>query len=218
MIAYLLMMPAALFAAAGTIAWPMGWIYIVLLVGAILASRLVAYRRHPDLLAERSRFSEVEDVASWDRPIVLYIGVVGPILMMIVAGLNQRHGWAPVIPPWLQMLCLIAVAAGYLLSTWAVASNPFFSAVVRIQHDRGQVVVSEGPYRLIRHPGYSGGVLSNLASPLMLGSFWALIPAISICVGLVVRTKLEDKLLVKELRGYAAYASAIRYRLAPGIW
>ncbi|MFQ5943817.1 MAG: methyltransferase family protein [Anaerolineales bacterium] len=89
---------------------------------------------------------------------------------------------------------------------------------MRIQRERDQAVVDKGPYRWIRHPGYAGGALSNLASPLMLGSFWAMIPALSICILLIVRTKLEDELLLADLAGYRNYVQQIRYRLVPGLW
>ena len=114
MAVYLLVMPASLFLAAGTIAWPMGWLYIGLLIAVTFLSRLVAWRRHPDLLAERSRFSEVEGVASWDRPIVAYIGGIGPILMLVVAGLNYRFGWIPSLPDWLVTVGALSVAAGFM--------------------------------------------------------------------------------------------------------
>lgn len=126
MAVYLLLMPALLFLAADTISWLMGWLFIGLLVAVILISRLIAWRRHPGLLAERSRFSEVEGVASWDRPIVAYIGGVGPILMLVTAGFNHRFGWTPAIPAWLVITGALSVVAGYVLATWAVASNRFF--------------------------------------------------------------------------------------------
>jgi len=89
---------------------------------------------------------------------------------------------------------------------------------VRIQSDRGQTVCKDGPYRFVRHPGYVGGILFGLASPLVLGSFWALIPALAGAMLLVVRTYLEDRTLKEELRGYNEYAREVRHRLIPHIW
>jgi protein-S-isoprenylcysteine O-methyltransferase Ste14 len=97
-------------------------------------------------------------------------------------------------------------------------SNKFFSATVRIQKERGHTVVTGGPYQYIRHPGYAGGVMSDLATPVMLGSLWALIPAVLTGCLLVVRTALEDKTLKNELIGYKEYARQVRYRLLPGVW
>ena len=101
---------------------------------------------------------------------------------------------------------------------WAMASNPFFAATVRIQSERGQEVVSAGPYRLVRHPGYLGALVYNLAIPLVLGSLWTFIPALFTIALLVVRTALEDRTLQAELPGYAAYTAAVRRRLIPGLW
>ena len=99
-----------------------------------------------------------------------------------------------------------------------MVANRFFSAVVRIQHDRGHKVVRDGPYRIVRHPGYAGGLYTWLTAPLMLGTLWAYIPALLTVCALVVRTALEDRTLIQELPGYAEYTARTRYRLLPGIW
>ena len=99
-----------------------------------------------------------------------------------------------------------------------MASNAFFSAYVRIQTERGHAVVSTGPYRWVRHPGYASGLGSTLATPFVLGSVWALVPAGLVVVLLVVRTALEDRTLRKELPGYAEYSGRVRFRLVPGVW
>ena len=99
-----------------------------------------------------------------------------------------------------------------------MVANRFFSAVVRIQTDRGQTVVTSGPYRLVRHPGYAGGMLAWLAAPLALDSLWALLPAALTALALVIRTILEDRMLHAGLPGYAEYAQRTRARLLPGVW
>jgi protein-S-isoprenylcysteine O-methyltransferase Ste14 len=99
-----------------------------------------------------------------------------------------------------------------------MASNPFFATTVRIQDDRGHCVVSSGPYRPVRHPGYLGSMIYNLVIPLVLDSLWTFIPALLTILLLVVRTKLEDRTLQAELPGYRKYAAAVPYRLIPGIW
>jgi protein-S-isoprenylcysteine O-methyltransferase Ste14 len=99
-----------------------------------------------------------------------------------------------------------------------MVSNPFFSARVRIQRERGHQVARGGPYRFVRHPGYAAFILSSLAAPVFLGSIWALVPA-GMTVGLfVMRTAFEDRTLRIELDGYQAYADEVRYRLIPGLW
>jgi protein-S-isoprenylcysteine O-methyltransferase Ste14 len=89
---------------------------------------------------------------------------------------------------------------------------------VRIQRERGHYVVNTGPYRWVRHPGYAGTLIWNLATPIWLESLWAILPAIVVCAVLVVRTHLEDATLREELDGYRDYASRVRYRLVPGVW
>jgi protein-S-isoprenylcysteine O-methyltransferase Ste14 len=90
--------------------------------------------------------------------------------------------------------------------------------MVRIQTDRGHQVVSSGPYRWIRHPGYAGALLTYLTTPLFLDSGWSFLPTVFIMILLVIRTALEDRTLQKELPGYAEYARRVQYRLLPGIW
>jgi protein-S-isoprenylcysteine O-methyltransferase Ste14 len=107
---------------------------------------------------------------------------------------------------------------GWALFMWAMGANAFFSEAVRIQEERGHTVVTDGPYRYVRHPGYVGAILALFATPLLLGSLWALIPAGLATIGYVVRTALEDKTLQEELDGYTEYAQQTRYRLLPGVW
>ncbi|MDD5540766.1 MAG: isoprenylcysteine carboxylmethyltransferase family protein, partial [Candidatus Marinimicrobia bacterium] len=127
--------------------------------------------------------------------------------------------WSPQLPLYLQVIGLVMAIIGYdVLLVWAMVSNAFFVATVRIQKDRSQIVVSRGPYRFIRHPGYLGTLLLHWGVPLMLNSLWAFIPAGLITLVLVIRTFLEDKMLQAELPGYKEYAGRVRYRLLPGIW
>jgi protein-S-isoprenylcysteine O-methyltransferase Ste14 len=105
-----------------------------------------------------------------------------------------------------------------VLLTWSMAANAFFAQTVRIQEDRGHTVATGGPYRYVRHPGYVGGILFQVATPLILGSVWALIPAgLTVCLT-IIRTALEDRTLLEELDGYKEYAGRVRYRLLPGVW
>jgi protein-S-isoprenylcysteine O-methyltransferase Ste14 len=113
---------------------------------------------------------------------------------------------------------VIVMIAGYSFSSWALIVNRFFSGTVRIQTERGHHVVTDGPYRIVRHPGYAGGLLGFVMIPFLLDSLWALIPTFLLTVVLVVRTALEDATLQKELPGYAEYAQRTRYRLIPGVW
>ena len=218
LILYLLLAPGVLFLSAGTLAWPMAWAYSALLLIATLGSRLIVLRRSPDLLRERAQYTQAEGAKPWDRALVGVVALYGPILTAVVAGIDHRAAWAPSIPPAAQIMAAVLVAGGFAVSSWAMIVNRFFSAVVRIQRERGHSVVSSGPYRLIRHPAYAGGILAYLAIPVMLDAFWALIPALAVSAAIVLRTALEDRTLIEELPGYPEYAAQTRHRLVPGIW
>lgn len=207
-----------LFISAGTLNWPMGWVYVVITLVMTAGSRLLLLRINPDLVAERAAYAEKQDAKPWDRVLMPFVAIYGPLAMLVVAGLNRRFGWQPELPPWLQITAAFLLVLASAFGTWAMLINRFFSGVVRIQHDRGHTVVSTGPYRWMRHPGYASGVLGHLVMPLMLGSAWAVIPGV-ITAGLtVLRTSLEDRTLQAELPGYTEYAQRTRYRLLPGIW
>ncbi|MBM3136335.1 MAG: isoprenylcysteine carboxylmethyltransferase family protein [Chloroflexi bacterium] len=209
---------AILFIAAGTLHWPMAWAYAIQAAAITFGSRLIVIRRHPDLITERAQSLSAEGGKSWDKIIVQLVAIIGPLLTLIVCGLDVRFGWRPEVPLAGQIVAFVLMTLGSLLGTWAMLVNRFFSAVVRIQTDRGHTVVSDGPYRFVRHPAYAGGVVANLAGPLALGSVWALIPGGLIALLFVVRTALEDKTLREELPGYQDYAARVRHRLLPGIW
>lgn len=217
-IAYLLLSPVILFLCAGTVRWPMGWVYVLLSLAAVVVSRLIVRKKNPDTLRERARFTTAEGIKPWDRILSTFVGILGPLLMVIVAGLDHRFDWPPAIPAWGQILAAVVTAGGYAVAAWAMVANRYFSAVARIQQDREQQVVSGGPYRFVRHPAYASAVLTALTVPVMLDALWALVPALAMEVALVIRTRLEDRMLRQELAGYEGYAARTRYRLIPGVW
>jgi protein-S-isoprenylcysteine O-methyltransferase Ste14 len=180
--------------------------------------RLWAERRHPGLMAERAQLSRAPGVKSWDKLLAPLMALSLGLPLFVVAGLDHRFGWSPHFPSWLNILGLVLAAAGYGFTGWALLENRFFSSVVRIQPERGHVVCDTGPYRIVRHPGYSGSALASFAMALALDSVWILIPATAAVVIAVVRTALEDGTLQKELPGYREYAARVRYRLIPGIY
>ena len=197
--------------------WWEGWAYGILSVLGFVISRALAARRHPDLIAERSRFMQHEDAQSWDKQLLPLMGV-GGVLVLVVTGLDELLYWSPAFSLPVKILALVLTLCGYALSSYALVENRFFSGNVRLQTDRGQQVVSSGPYRWMRHPGYAGALLVYLVTPLFLDSSFAFIPTI-FTVGLyVLRTALEDRFLQNELPGYKEYAQRVKYRLLPGIW
>lgn len=211
----MLLLLAILLVSAGRLDWVWLWVYFGMYVGGLVFNALVLVPRHPEMVAERGQIKE--DAKGWDKALGALIAI--PTLsMLIVAGLDARLGWSPELAAAIHLFGLVCGALGNGLFTWAMASNKYFSRVVRIQMDRGHSVAAGGPYRYVRHPGYVGMVLSLFGTPLLLGSLWALIPA-GLAVGLyVVRTALEDRTLQEELDGYRDYARRVRHRLIPGVW
>ena len=198
--------------------WWQGWAYALLFAAAGIGMRLWAERRHPGLMAERAQLSRAPGIKSWDKLLSPLMALSLGLPLFVVAGLDHRFGWSPDFPSWLNILGLVLAAAAYGFVGWAFLENRFFSSVVRIQSERGHAVCDTGPYKMVRHPGYSGSVLSPFAMALALGSVWTLIPAAAAVVIAVVRTALEDRTLQNELPGYRDYAGRIRYRLIPGIY
>jgi protein-S-isoprenylcysteine O-methyltransferase Ste14 len=204
---------AFLFTAAGRLDWPMAWIYTgISTVDAILLLLVVS----PDLMRERAH--PKADAKAWDRVLARLTGPLGSTVILVVAGLDKRFGWSAQVPLAVQFVGLAAFVFGIGLMTWAMAVNNYFSLVVRIQKDRGHTVVTGGPYRYVRHPGYVGGIIFQLGTPLLLGSLWTLIPTGLIALLLVVRTALEDRTLLNELEGYREYTQQPVARLLPGVW
>ena len=201
----------ALFGSAGTLALPAFWIYIALFALAFVVSIAIL---DPDLLRERMRPGGKRlPLALWSITIILFAH-------WIVAGLDVgRFHWSDTVPVWLQAAALIVIAATWVLTLWAMRVNRFFSSVARIQSDRGQYVITTGPYAFVRHPGYLAGFAMIIASGLALGSWLSvvvlLIPAVP---GLIVRAVREDRMLQAELPGYRDYAARVRWRVLPGIW
>jgi len=211
-----LLMTLVLFVSRGRWDWVEGWIFLGLFgfLQTVL-SRLLA-RRSPDLLAERSHIQA--ETKSWDKPLVVLQAIVFPLICLIVSGLDLRFGWGAPVSVAIQLAALGIMLLGYGLTAWAMLVNRFFSATVRIQSERDHSVVSSGPYRFVRHPGYLGAILFQLATPLFLGSWWGVVPAVLSLPVHVIRAALEDRTLRGELPGYREYVETVRFRLFPGVW
>jgi len=197
--------------------WWEAWVYAIIYILGFAVSRILTAVHHPDLLAERARFLQHEDANSWDKFLAPLVGLGGG-LIPLVAGLDALFNWLPKFSLEIKILALVITLAGYIWASYALVENRFFSGMVRIQADRGHQVVSSGPYRWMRHPGYAGALWTYLVTPLLLDSLWAFLPVAFITIVLLIRTNLEDKFLQDELAGYRDYAGQVRYRLFPGIW
>lgn len=204
-----------LFLSSGRLDWVMAWVYVGARVALATTSMLVIASRAPGLLEERLRPGQ--GARAWDRSLSSGAMLLW-LVSLIVAGLDLRFGWSPKLGILVRLAALVLLLLGDLCSKWAAVSNRFYSRVVRIQADRGHTAVTGGPYRYVRHPGYAGVLLTGLATPIALGSLWALGAGGALALLLVVRTALEDRTLCQELSGYAEYAQRTRYRLVPGVW
>jgi protein-S-isoprenylcysteine O-methyltransferase Ste14 len=205
------------FLSAGTLHWFWGWVMMAVITLVLIAQPLLLIPINPALLAERQKGTRDQGVKRWDKVITSLLGTA-MFLVWIVAGLDYRWGWTGPVPLWVHLGGLLFVLLGYALFLWAMVSNAFFSEGVRIQTERGHTVVTGGPYRFVRHPGYVGVIVTHLAMPFLLGSWWALLPATAVALLSLRRTALEDRTLLAELPGYAAYAAQTPYRLLPRVW
>lgn len=207
-----LIMSLVLVGSSGDPGWKISWIFIGI---HICATGILSLCIDSTLITERS--SRRPDMKGWDRMLVKLLALSG-LLILLTAGLDHRFHITHSIPFTVQILGIGLFILGYVLLIWAASSNAFFSAVVRIQHDRGHHVISHGPYRFVRHPGYGGLIFCMIAEPLMFQSYLAGIPCV-ITVGLLVwRTWREDQTLFEELGGYCEYSRVVPFRLVPGMW
>lgn len=211
----ILLSTSLLFLGAGTFRFSQGILYVILaLIGTALSHLLEP--RNSDITIQRA--SKAQDGQPWDKKI-LGIYFLLSLALFVTAGLDSgRYGGSGPRSPFWTVIGIALMLAGQILFALARRENHFFTSTVNIQSERNHRVCETGPYRLIRHPGYLGLLLSLLASPLILQSGWAFIPASAATLLLGVRTRLEDRFLTQYLPGYADYATRTRWRLIPGLF
>lgn len=203
-------MATTLFVAAGRADLPWFWAVLAIHAGIVAIGYLTL---DPELRQERLRPGPGNRDPGTRRIAILLM-----LAHLVIAGLDVRYGWSRTIPDGVRAVALIAYAGGLALSIWAMAINRFYSSVVRIQDDRGQRVITDGPYRVVRHPGYVGTITASICGGIALGSWWSLVPLIPLLGLFLRRTMREDRMLREQLDGYADYAARVRYRLLPGLW
>jgi protein-S-isoprenylcysteine O-methyltransferase Ste14 len=213
----LLVVPLAPMIISGVWDWREEWVYAIINILGFIISRVLAARRNPYIITERAPSMELQDAKSWDK-ILSPMLAFGALIVLIVAGADKRFGWSTPFSLAAKIMALIVIILGYLLGSWALIENRFFSGVVRIQTDRGHHVVTTGPYRIVHHPGYAGALWIYVAMPILFDSLWAFIPTVLLIGVLVLRTSQEDRTLQAELPGYKEFAQKTRYRLLPGMW
>ena len=201
---------------AGTINWTNGWIYVVLVSSYWVISTVVLAKVNPRMLNERGSVVK-EGTKGFDK---VWVAVI-PLLTfgnLVIMGFDAvRFQWS-LMPFWLTFLGVFMFVAVTPFALWAMAVNRFFEWTARIQNDKHQYVCTLGPYKIVRHPGYTGLIVSILAYPLVLGSWCGFVLSAIMTMIIFIRTGLEDRMLQKELPGYTECAKRVKYRLIPLVW
>jgi len=211
-----LLIPALVFfLAAGTLSWFYGWIFLILLYSFSFGIVLWLLRHNPGLIKERTGFKP--DEPTWDNAYVILLGILFFIWFISMPLDAVRFHWSQ-MPTWLHVVGAIVASCSFYLSYLTYRENPYLSSVVRVQEDRGQTVVSTGPYRYVRHPLYTGALLFFLGSGFLLGSWIGVLLGLILVGVLAKRAVREECVLRVGLKGYDAYMAQVKYRLIPHVW
>jgi protein-S-isoprenylcysteine O-methyltransferase Ste14 len=206
----------ALFIPAGTLAWLAGWVFLLLFFSFSLFIFSWLYRHNPGLLQERMRLG-TSDQQVWDKALFPLIQAY-LLVWLVIMSLDAAHFHWSVLPTWLQIIGAIILLCSFCLLFLTFRENSYLSPVVRIQDERGQTVISTGPYHYVRHPMYSAILIFVVGTSLLLGSGYGVLVGLLGMLILARRAVLEESTLSRELPGYAEYRSKVRYRLIPLIW
>ena len=204
------------FLAAGRLDISRAWIFLAMDYLGLIVVSVVFWKLAPELANQRASIKE--GTKPWDKVFLAFYFTVSLIGFPIVAGLDVgRYHWSELHINYAYAGIILFVMC-YAFGSWAIVVNQFFETTVRIQTDRGHHVITGGPYRFVRHPGYLSMIIGALSASMIIGSLYSLIPCGLGIIAVVVRTHLEDRTLQEELSGYREYASRVRWRLLPGLW
>jgi protein-S-isoprenylcysteine O-methyltransferase Ste14 len=206
-----------LFLPAGTLKWPQAWVFMVLFIGCSEAIGIWLQKSDPDLLAARMRSPISADQKLSDRVVMGAILVVFCGWLVFMAVDARRFGWSHT-PWWAQALGAALIVSAFYGWVGVLKANTFASVTLRVQEERGQTVISTGPYAVVRHPMYAYAVLLFVGTPLLLGSLWGLLGVVLFLPLLAARVLGEETLLLDGLPGYREYAAKVRFRLLPSVW
>jgi protein-S-isoprenylcysteine O-methyltransferase Ste14 len=204
------------FLSAGDYTSLRAWIYFVLYGLGGLIMNIILLRKSPQLLNDRGKMQE--GTKKKDKAILVGYFSLALIVSPLMAGLDYRYSILDILPFYYLYLAIFLYIITAIFSIWPMLANPFFEGTIRIQKDKSHKVIDTGPYQFIRHPGYVAMSLGAITLPIALGSIFSLIPALIMIILVLYRTAYEDKILQKELDGYAEYAQRVKYRLVPFIW
>ena len=205
------------FISAGHINGPRPWIFFGASFVYCSASTVVQYKLNPELLVQRLKRKR-KGSKLWDEILMRVSNIIVLIAVPAVAGWDIGRFQSPGLDVPFAAVGFVLFIVSTILLNWAMIVNPHFEPTVRIQKDRDHKVITSGPYKRVRHPGYLAGILFTLSIPLIIGSVFTLIPSGIYSLLMIIRTSLEDKTLHKELDGYSEYAKRVRYRLFPEVW
>ncbi len=208
---------ALLFGSAGTLRWPEAWVLLAEFGGIGLLSGSIMIRHDPALVRERMGSPVQRGQKSWDKALMLAFVFLW-MSQYVVAGLDAVRFQTSDVPVWLEVVGALAIALGFYVFHRVMLENTFAAPVVRIQTERKHRVISTGPYAFVRHPMYAGAIPIMVGTPLLLGSWYALLWSLVMILLLSYRAVLEEATLKSELEGYEAYAARVHYRLVPGVW
>jgi protein-S-isoprenylcysteine O-methyltransferase Ste14 len=212
----LLVLPTVLFFSAGTLKFWQGWAFLVLSLGFSIGMTVYFYKRDPELLARRMLTKEKVGV----QKIIMLLLRLLYLYALIFAGWDYRSGWTRTntgsVPWWLTLLALAVILGGNFWFVSVLKANRFAASIIQVE--AGQTIAAIGPYRFVRHPMYSGVIVIWLATPLALGSYVTL-PVFALVIPIIIfRLLNEEKMLRRELSGYAGYCRHHHYRLIPLVW
>ena len=207
----------ALFLAAGTIAWPAGWAFLVLFFGFTLAISQWLLRYNPGLLTERMTGIGKPDQKAWDKVFFALLNVVFLAWLVLMPLDAARFHWSQ-MSPFIQLIGALLLLCSFYFFYLTFRENAYLSPAVRVQTERGQTVVSTGPYHFVRHPMYATALIFLVGTDLLLGSWYGLLLMLIISVAIAVRAVQEERTLRAELSGYDGYMAQVKYRLIPYVW
>jgi protein-S-isoprenylcysteine O-methyltransferase Ste14 len=206
-----------LFLPAGTLAWPQACIFLLVFNGCGQAIGIWLRRTNPGLLAERMKSPFSPGQRPRDRMVMAAIFLFFCFWLIFIALDARRFGWSHA-PLWAQVIGAVLIVGAFYGWADVLRANSFASVTVRVQHERGQTVISTGPYALVRHPMYAYAILLLIGMPLLLGSLWGLLGAPLAILLMAARAIGEEDVLMDGLPGYRDYAAKVRFRLLPGVW
>lgn len=208
-----------LFVSAGTLAWPRAWVLLAVLMLVRVVGAHAVYRVNPGLMRDRARLPVHRDQPLADRLLLLGVLATGFLGLAVVAGLEVfRWRLLPRPAPLVAGLGLMLFALGWSIKSLALRANAFAVAVVRLQSERAHAVADSGVYGVVRHPFYAADPLILVGMGLWLESYVAALAAVVPVALMLIRLRLEERFLLRELPGYGAYAQRVRHRLIPGLW